>query len=379
MKILVVVENIDEKTGGGATERARQLANNFVKNNEVSLLTTGANLSNISDPISNLNRKIKTLVLPCILKRFYVPYPRVFQLNNLIKESDFIHIVNHWTVLNILVFFLIKLNNKPYSISPLGSLTIYGRSKLKKVIYNYLIGRKIINSANLCIVATENEVPELLKLNTLKEKIVHIPNGINEAEYQNKNQDLILKNNHLLNVSYILFVGRFTKIKGPDMLLNAFLKIHKDFPMLNLVFIGPDEGMKNQLEEETKKNLLSHKVHFLGYVSREEKSSIIQGSEFVVIPSRKEAMSIVVLEAGISGKPALMTDQCGFDELEKMKGGLIAEANSESISCGLKKMLSQGDLNKMGSNLKEEVLKKYLWSKVADSHVENYKKVIGVL
>lgn len=379
MKILVIVENIDEQTGGGATERARQLANNFVKNNEVTLLTTSANLVNISDPISNLNRKIKIVILPCILKRFYIPYPNIFRLNNLIKDSDFIHIINHWTVLNILVFFLIKLNNKPYSISPLGSLTIYGRSESKKAIYNYLIGRKIINNANLCIVATENEVPELLKLNALKEKIVHIPNGINETEYQNKNQELILKNNNLLNVSYILFIGRLTKIKGPDILLKAFLKIHKDFPTLNLVFIGPDEGMKNELEEETKKNLLSHKVHFLGYVTREEKSSIVQGSKFVVVPSRKEAMSIVVLEAGISGKPALMTDQCGFDELEEMNGGLITEANSESISYGLKKMLSQEDLNKMGSNLKKEVLKKYLWSKAADTHVENYKKILGIL
>jgi glycosyltransferase involved in cell wall biosynthesis len=379
MKVLVVIENIDEQTGGGATERARQLANEFTtKGNEVSLITTDANLYNINTPIKNINKNIKIEVLRCILKRFYLPYPRIFKINKIIKDTDFVHIINHWTALNILVFFLIKLNKKKYSISPLGSLSIFGRSKIIKRIYNVIIGKKIISSADLCIVATENEIPELLKLDAMSERIVHIPNGINLSDYEAKEDPNFLKENKLNNCQYLLFVGRLNRIKGPDLLLQAFLKIHLRYPELKLVFIGPDEGLLDELKEKTKNSEVSNKVHFLGYVTRKEKSIIIHNSKFLVVPSRKEAMSIVVLEAGIAGKPALMTDQCGFDVLNKINGGLIVTADINGIANGLIDMLDERTkLDEMGHNLKQKVLNEYLWSKTAENHLDNFKRLIN--
>ena len=46
MKILHVIENMDEKTGGGATERTRQLSIHFARlGHDVTILSTSFNLS----------------------------------------------------------------------------------------------------------------------------------------------------------------------------------------------------------------------------------------------------------------------------------------------------------------------------------------------
>jgi hypothetical protein len=42
-------------------------------------------------------------------------------------------------------------------------------------------------------------------------------------------------------------------------------------------------------------------------------------------------MSIVVLEAGITGTPVLITDQCSFDEVDRIGGGIVVRASVDGI------------------------------------------------
>ena len=169
---------------------------------------------------------------------------------------------------------------------------------------------------------------------------------------------------------FILFIGRLNPIKGPDLLLKAFCSIKEDFKNLDLVYIGPNEGMFLELEELAKKESVEKRVHFLGYVSKEDKSRIIDSSLFLTVPSRQEAMSIVVLESGISGKPVLITDQCGFNEVEEvMNGGIVVQPSLEGLASGIAEMLGDRDrLDSMGENLKKNIKKRYLWSILAEEY-----------
>tara|TARA_B100000519_G_scaffold203428_1_gene226707 strand:+ start:16213 stop:17346 length:1134 start_codon:yes stop_codon:yes gene_type:complete len=368
MKILNVVQSVDEKTGGGATERARQLSLHLSRiGHDVTLLTTNCILSSSSaKSLSNL----KLVPLPCFNKRFYAPWPLICKVNKLIKESDVVHLFSHWVLINVIVYLLVKINKKPYVVSPLGALPIFGRSEFLKRIYNFVIGKKMIQNANYSIVATLNELQALKLYNVDKKNVIHIPNGINEDDYKIKNDNSFKARLGLDNHPYVLFIGRLNPIKGPDLILEAFCNIKDIHPNLHLAYIGPNEGMLDNLIKITREHAVTDRVHFCGYVSREDKARIIQSSQFLIIPSRQEAMSIVVLEAGICGKPVLITDQCGFDEIEHLGGGLVVSADIAGLSQGINNMLNQKEnFLLMGTNLQKSVRQKYLWSIVADRHV----------
>lgn len=376
MKILNVIMSMDEKTGGGTTERVRQLSLHLNKlGHKVTILTTNYNLSKRP---AFLPKNIEFLPLPCIIPRYYLPFPFLWKVSQVVKNADIIHLVNHWTIINVIAFIFITIYKKPYVVSPLGSLPIYGRSKLIKKFYNSLIGKRIINRANACVVTTNNEYPSFQSLGVNKSKLNHIPNGIDEKDYLFKGDDFIKEKLGLGNNPFVLFIGRLNPIKGPDLLLNAFCKIKNKLPNLDLVFIGPDEGMLKSLNEFSVQNSLNDRVHFLGFLSRDDKSRLLHASSFLSIPSRQEAMSIVVLESGIAEKPVLITDQCGFDEVEGVGGGFVVSATIDALAEGIKKMMSKKNImEKMGKNLNTFVKKRYLWETIANDYNMLFERVVS--
>ena len=368
--------SMDEKTGGGTVERVRQLSLHLNKlGHEITILTTNYNLSKSQ---AFLPKNIKLLPLPCIIPRYYLPFPFLWKVSQVVKNADIIHLVNHWTIINVIAFIFITIYKKPYVVSPLGSLPIYGRSKLIKKFYNSLIGKRIINKANACVVSTKNEYPSFQSLGVNKSKLNHIPNGIDEKDYLFKGDDFIKEKLGLGNNPFVLFIGRLNPIKGPDLLLNAFCKIKNKLPNLDLVFIGPDEGMLKSLNEFSVQNSLNDRVHFLGFLSRDDKSRLLHASSFLSIPSRQEAMSIVVLESGIAEKPVLITDQCGFDEVEGVGGGFVVSATIDALAEGIKKMMSKKNImEKMGKNLNTFVKKRYLWETIANDYIMLFERVVS--
>ncbi|MNG34446.1 hypothetical protein D3C84_1209270 [compost metagenome] len=87
-------------------------------------------------------------------------------------------------------------------------------------------------------------------------------------------------------------------------------------------------------------------------------------------------MSIVVLEAGASETPVLITDQCGFDDVEQIGGGRVVSASVEGIARGIEWMIEGGDLKIMGKRLNEYVVNNYRWSEAARKYLSLYDSVL---
>jgi glycosyltransferase involved in cell wall biosynthesis len=85
-------------------------------------------------------------------------------------------------------------------------------------------------------------------------------------------------------------------------------------------------------------------------------------------------MSIVALEAGITGTPVLMTDQCGFDELAEAGGGMVVPL--QGLEKGLVDMLASSAALKMkGEKLRAFVSKHFLWDSIIDKYIRLYNDV----
>jgi glycosyltransferase involved in cell wall biosynthesis len=295
-----------------------------------------------------------------------------------VREADVIHLMGHWNILNALVYFAIRKQNKPYVVCPAGALPIFGRSKLFKKIYNLVIGHKIIRNASMCIAVTPDETGSFISYGVNQDKVHVIPNGISDTDFIAEDNKYFRKKFDLGVRPFILFVGRLNLIKGPDLLLKAFCEIKNKFPDIDLVFVGPDGGMLAELKGIVRNANVDDRVHFLGYLGGADKSRAYHAAEFLAIPSRHEAMSIVVLEAGVSGTPVLLTDQCGFNQVADVGGGWVVPATIKGFRDGLTGVLSNpGQIKVAAEKINKYVVENFTWVIIVQEYWKLYSTLLN--
>ena len=374
MKILNVIFSLDRVTGGGSVERTVQMSRSLVKAGEdCTILTTNIGLT--PERIKELEG-ITIVALPCLSQRFYVPKFDYKYIQDLVRNADAIHLMSHWSFLNALVYFIARRHNKPYVVCPAGVLLIYGRSRVLKTLYNWVIGRGLIQNAAKHIAITADEIPQFGTYGVPKDSVTIIPNGIDPGEFKDDKVDDFRAKYGLGSVPFILFMGRLDAAKGPDLLLRAFCNAREHLSPYHLVFAGPDLDKLAELRAMAARYNIADRVHFLGYVGGLNRSRAYYAADLLVIPSRREAMSIVALEAGITGTPVLMTDQCGFSEMAEAGGAIVVPASEGGLEKGLVDMLGNPAALKMrGEKNRAFVSKHFLWDSIIDKYIRLYNDV----
>lgn len=364
MRILNVNATLDPVWGGGGAERTRRLSSALARlGHTVTVLTTS-----VGQGTTNLPRVegAEVVALRCLNKRFMVPILPLCRLRRLVRDHDIVHLNGHWTILNAVIYLLTLIEQKPYAVSPVGALTLFGRSRTLKSVYNFVIGRSLIRNASVHIAVTPSEVRQFADYGVEPSNVSVIPNGVDAESFATVDPGSFRVRHALANAPLILFMGRLNPIKGPDLLLDAFIQVAERFASYLLVFAGPNEGMEAGLRETALRYGISDRVRFIGYVGGGEKIAAYRSATLLVIPSRMEAMSIVVLEGGAAGVPVLITDQCDFNVVEEIGGGRVVMAEATVIAEGLDAMLSDaGNLPNAGQRLRNLVRRDFTWDVAA--------------
>lgn len=375
MRILNVNSSLGLKTGGGTAERTFQMSRFLAGLKDVKCTVLALDIE-LDEARIQAHFPATVVALPCLWKRFYVPRRGWRIIKGLVADADIVHLMGHWSVLNILVYCAVKRANKPYVVCPAGALPIFGRSAIFKRIYNFVAGRAIIQNAAAWIAVTEGEFPHFESYGISASQLVVIPNGICEEDFPVTDKMTFLKRHNLPDVPMLLFMGRLNPIKGPDILLHAFIQVRHQFPEFHLVFAGPDGGMLTELQQEVNRAGISKVVHFLGYVSGSDKSMAYHLAKLLVVPSRQEAMSIVALEAGICETPVLLTDQCGFSEVRIVDPRMEVSATVIGIAQGLSQLLADNStLASLAPEWRDFVRQHYAWSSIVIQYIELYEVI----
>lgn len=365
--------SLDAVTGGGTAERIFQISRHLQnQNTENTILTTSIGMT--ENRIFELH-PVKIIILPLVWKRFYVPAPQILKILSAVRGADVVHLMGHWAALNVIVCFAAWMTKKPYVVCPAGALPIVGRSKVLKKIFNFIVGLRMIKRADAHIAITAGELPAFNLYGINSKKVTLLPNAA-ETSYLTKQNDRLeaFPRFYLLRGKrYLIFLGRLNSIKGPDLLVKAFGEISKIFPDLEIVFAGPDEGLKVEIEQAANELGIAKRIHLIGYVGGDEKQVLIKNSQFMVVPSRQDAMSIVALEAAAQGVPALITDQCGFDEVG-LNGGQVVPATVEGLAVGIRELLNENNLVARGRAFHEYAKMKFSWENIASLHIKLFKE-----
>ncbi len=378
MKILHVNHLLDPITGGGTAERTIQLTRFLIKQGAESAVLTldiGGKI-----PSESELEGARIFKLTCLNHRYFLFITWPFRIRNLISQFDIVHLMGHWTMLNAAVALSCIRQGKPYVICPAGALKAFGRSRWLKSLYDLVIGRRIVKYASGWVAITEVEKLDFANYGIKSDYVTVIPNGIDPDLYIAPSSSKTIDLTHLgltQQNPYLLFLGRLNTIKGPDLLLEAFIEIADTFPNLHLVLAGPDSGLLASLEKLAKQSTAMDRIHFTGYLGGADKTHALRKALCLVIPSRNEAMSIVVLEAGICATPVIFTDNCGLDDFAKAGAGTMVSASVKSIRDGLIKSLSDlTSLQQSGEQLQNTVYEKFLWAQQAERYYQHYQELL---
>jgi glycosyltransferase involved in cell wall biosynthesis len=107
-----------------------------------------------------------------------------------------------------------------------------------------------------------------------------------------------------------LFVGRLSKEKGLQDLLQAFSGVYERLPMARLVIAGSGE-LLNELRLKMAELKLDAAVSFIGVQSPQQIGDLLLKSTALVLPSHSEPWGLVVNEALSYGCPVVVSDICG--------------------------------------------------------------------
>lgn len=141
----------------------------------------------------------------------------------------------------------------------------------------------------------------------------------------------------------IVFIqaGRVCRIKGQHLSLQAIQPLLQSNREIQILFAGLIEDIEYQKELNTfvKLNSLEDRVHFLG--PRNDVPDLLYAADIFLMPSKREAQGIALVEALATGLPIIASDITGFEFSRKFEGvQLVNTECTDDYSNALIKLFS---------------------------------------
>lgn len=121
----------------------------------------------------------------------------------------------------------------------------------------------------------------------------------------------------------LLFIGRFDRIKGADVLLDAFARVAALRPEVRLTFAGPDvgipqpDGSRLHLSQALARlpAAARDRIEVLGHRTRDEIAELRRHHPITLIASRYETFGVALIEALAAGSAVVATRAGGCAEI----------------------------------------------------------------
>lgn len=140
----------------------------------------------------------------------------------------------------------------------------------------------------------------------------------------------------------IVTVGRLSKVKGFERLVNICVKLRNRFDV-HLYIVGKGDE-ESRLKKIIKKQNAESYITLLGY--RKNPYPVIAQASLYVCSSYREGYSTSVIESLILGVPVVTTMCSGMEEIlgSENQFGIITENSEEGLLSGIERIIASHDL-----------------------------------
>lgn len=239
-----------------------------------------------------------------------------------------------------------------------------GPAGLLLKVYKPLLLGPMLRGALHTIVFTEEQRQLMIQKYRLQpSRVVIVPNGVAERFYHTLPRSL-----H--RTPRLLFVGRLSLQKNLPLLLNALDGISSQF---DTRIVGDGE-LRSEYEALTRQLKLKN-IHFLGRQDGDDLRRQYQEADIFVLPSEREGMPLVLLEAMAAALPIVGTDVTGIRDVvvDGKTGRLVPFGDAEAFRSAIMEVAEDAKTYRVMSQAALEEAGKYSWPIVAGRFEELYE------
>ncbi|WP_319562454.1 glycosyltransferase [Marispirochaeta sp.] len=210
--------------------------------------------------------------------------------------------------------------------------------------------RTALKSVDRVITPTEPMKQVLLSYG-IKKQIDVLPTGVPEEEFGNVDRKEAQENSFLFSDypflkghPILLYVGRVTREKNMDFILDHFSLIQESHPETRLVITGGGPYL-GEMKKRAIKEQLSDKIAFTGYVPRDRVKDLYALANVFVFASKTETQGLVTIESMMSGTPVVAIGEMGTRiVMNGDNGGFMVPEDLEIFTGRVRELLDDPDL-----------------------------------
>lgn len=174
------------------------------------------------------------------------------------------------------------------------------------------------------------------------------------------------------------FVGRVVRDKGINELVYAFVRLLKNNFNIRLLLVGRMERNLDPIKDDVRKMIETcEAIEYVG--EQADVRPFFEASDVFVLPSYREGFPNVVLEAGAMGKPSIVTDINGCNEIIKqgINGIIIAPKNEESLYLAMRYLILNPDkVHFMAQNSRPIIVENFDQKELWSALLKEYKTLL---
>ena len=385
MKIVHIISSIG-KSAGGTAEIVPKICSVQQKAG-IYVTLACRDIGSLSDTAVQAQKDGVTLRLfngmSSWLNKISFSWDMMRNLGELVRDSDIVHLHGGWLFAVWWGAHCARKHGKLYVIMPHGSLEPERLkiSKWKKRIVGWLFDRRVYRNASAVWVTAESEGAGVRQYGVTC-PIHVVPLGLDVERYEQSvpSPELLSRLGISVGKKVVLYFSRITKIKGLDLLAEAWGRVATEFPDWQLVVAGPDDyhGYRAVAEELFGRLCPMDSYRFTGPVYGADKYSLLKSASVFVLPTRNENFSIAVQESLASGVPVVCTKGAPWQVLETAKCGCWTDVSADGIASGLRHLMgcTGKQRTEMGANGNFLIRSKFSWSAITAVMVRNYEEVL---
>ncbi|XOB62192.1 glycosyltransferase [Campylobacterota bacterium DY0563] len=343
---------------------------------KVNLTVFFSNQKTPSSFYKNVNpiKKIAKMKMP-FYPEFSLIFPNYFHVKKLLRENkpDIIHISTPGPL-----GFCARRAAKKLGIPIAGTYHtnhpsyIYENTR-SKLLEN--ISKRVLKNfyKDFSLVFTRSKENKKLMISDIKinsKKIKKIPIGINLQKFNNiKHGKYLLEKHQIKEKIKFLYVGRLSDDKNIKFLIDTWNELMEE-KLLDaaLILVGTGKYLNYPLING----------YYFGEMKKDELLSVYTISDVFLFPSVTDTLGQVVIEAQISGLPAIVSNVGGPKEIIKKepKSGIVKKIDKEKWKKAIKKLYEKKEFKKKLSKASKMKKHRYDILKSFEYFINIHQKVL---
>ncbi len=229
------------------------------------------------------------------------------------------------------------------------------RPKWQLLLITIMTWLTIKLSSHSIMISTEN-LNRTKNWPFIDKKVFLIKNGIEKIDFipATKARNILLEKIRKPNINPKVWIGGIGELHPNKNWLSAIIAA-KYLPINTHLFIIGVGEEKKSLQQTIEQHHLEDRIHFLGYI--EDAAKYLKAFDIFILPSKKEGLPYVLLEAGMAGLATVASDLPGNqDIIENGKTGILIKPDPKLLSTSLSMLIQNTSMRRnYGLSLQKKI------------------------